>query len=63
MVKEQLMDKLQKEILENRQRKNGPVIAVGMSEFVPGTDNSEAAVFERADSPMYENKRILKQQQ
>jgi diguanylate cyclase (GGDEF)-like protein len=63
MVKEQLMDKLQKEILENRQRKNGPVIAVGMSEFVPGTDNSEAAVFERADSQMYENKRILKQQQ
>ena len=62
-IKEQLMDKLQSQVLLNQQRKDGPVIAAGISEFNIGSDHSATAVFERADSQMYENKRILKQQQ
>lgn len=61
IAKDQLIEKLKKEVAQNQQRKNGPVIAVGMSEFIPNSDHSEYVVFDRADSQMYENKRILKQ--
>ena len=46
----------------NRAAKPGedPVIAVGMSEFIPGRDVKVANVFERADAMMYENKKSLK---
>lgn len=37
-----------------------PVIASGMSEYVPGADTRVSEVFERADNMMYENKRSLK---
>jgi diguanylate cyclase (GGDEF)-like protein len=60
MAREQLMDQLHKEVLENIQKKNGPVVAAGMSEFNQGSDLTTTAVLERADSQMYENKRILK---
>ena len=35
-------------------------IACGKAEFRPGQDRSLAAVFERADAAMYENKKLLK---
>ena len=38
------------------------VIACGMADFEPGRDRSFAAVFERADAHMYENKSALKTQ-
>ncbi len=36
------------------------VVAVGMSEFLPGTDNRMHSIFERADAEMYEEKKRLK---
>ena len=62
MIKEQLIENLKNGVKENLQRKEGPVIAVGISEFEIGSDHSISAVFERADGLMYENKRILKEQ-
>ena len=62
MIKEQLIENLKNEVKENLQRKEGPVIAVGISEFEIGSDHSVSAVFERADGLMYENKSILKEQ-
>ena len=38
----------------------GVVIACGMSEYDPSTDNSIECVFDRADQRMYENKKALK---
>ncbi len=40
--------------------KNEVVISGGLSEFSPGTDRSFHDVFERADSLMYEEKKLLK---
>ena len=37
-----------------------PVIASGISEFIPGQDETVMTVFGRADSAMYENKKVLK---
>jgi diguanylate cyclase (GGDEF)-like protein len=55
-----LINELKKLILNNRNEKTGPVIAVGMSEFKQGSDTSIEEVFDRADTQMYENKRELK---
>ena len=38
----------------------GPIIANGISDYVPGQDDCMAAVFARADAAMYENKKFLK---
>lgn len=48
--------------VQNRknQRDGGVVVACGMSEYHPGEDADVAAVFARADSRMYENKKLLK---
>ncbi|MBR1780074.1 MAG: EAL domain-containing protein [Oscillospiraceae bacterium] len=48
---------------ENRKQASagGVVIACGLSEYIPGQDTAVAAVFERADAAMYENKKSLKQ--
>ena len=37
-----------------------PVVACGMSDFVPGQDTCFQDVFKRADADMYENKKELK---
>ena len=36
------------------------VASLGMSEFIPGTDNTFHAVFTRADALMYERRQVLK---
>ena len=38
----------------------GAVVAVGIADYIPGTDDSVSSVFVRADATMYENKRVLK---
>ena len=54
-----LLASLKNRVLENRE--NGSVvIAAGMADYEPDRDASTAAVFERADSRMYENKSALK---
>ena len=59
----QLIEKLHKTVLANRDRHQGPVIAIGMSEFDPASDSNVTEIFDRADQLMYEDKRELKQQE
>ena len=58
--REMLINTAYRKINENLSDKKGPVIAVGISEYEPGSDSTVADVFERADRKMYENKRQLK---
>ncbi|MCR5649566.1 MAG: diguanylate cyclase [Lachnospiraceae bacterium] len=58
-----LMDKLQSKVMSNLEKKEGPVIAVGMAEYQPGDDMNVSDIFDRADHLMYENKRELKAHQ
>ena len=51
---------LNKESIINRDKNIGPVIAVGISDFILGKDKHVDDVFDRADHEMYENKRKLK---
>ena len=60
-VRNVLYERLLEQTLNNRARGSGPVIASGMAVFAPETDTRMAAVFERADSMMYQNKKILKE--
>ena len=39
----------------------GVILASGMSEYNPESDNFVSDIFERADKEMYENKRMLKE--
>jgi len=55
-----LVDDLKKLVLSNRDKHEGPVIAVGLAEYDPSTDTSVTEIFDRADRLMYENKRQLK---
>lgn len=45
----------------NISAKKDAVIAVGLSDFVAGTDTSFREVFERADELMYKRKKELKE--
>ncbi|MBR3084280.1 MAG: diguanylate cyclase [Oscillospiraceae bacterium] len=54
-----LLDQIQAQVAENR-RAGKVVVAVGMAEYRAGDDSGVAAVFERADNRMYENKAALK---
>ena len=56
-----LVDKLHNVALENQKNGRGPVLAAGMSEFIPGEDSLVTDIFDRADRNMYENKRKLKE--
>ncbi len=60
-IKDQLIDTLRKVSLSNRDRHEGPVIAVGLAEYDPSVDSDVSEVFDRADHLMYENKRKLKE--
>ena len=60
-ARHELVFKLHNHSVENIDKHNGPVIAVGMSDYVPDKDTSFTEVFERADKLMYEDKRELKQ--
>ena len=48
-------------VSEQNNREGKVVIAVGIAEFDPSTDKNLLSVFEKADSKMYERKRLLKQ--
>lgn len=55
-----LVSDFKNKVLSYLSDKSGPIVAIGMSEFIPGTDVSVCDVFQRADNSMYENKRSLK---
>ena len=59
--RKQLIDRLHREVLTNRDRHDGPVIAVGLAEYDPSGDTDVDKIFDRADQQMYEDKRKLKQ--
>ena len=46
--------------MSNHEKNDGPVIAVGISDYVSGKDISVSDIFERADKQMYTDKRRLK---
>ena len=56
----QLVGKIHSSALENMDRHEGPVIAIGMSEYMQGRDTKATDIFERADHLMYEDKKYLK---
>ncbi len=58
--RQDLLNKLYAQVLDNQSTGNGPILAAGMSEYVPKTDSIVAEIFDRADKRMYENKRKLK---
>ncbi|MBO4749543.1 MAG: GGDEF domain-containing protein [Lachnospiraceae bacterium] len=55
-----LIEEFRAQILENQRVGKGPVVAIGISDYVPGQDSRIAEVFERADQEMYQNKSDLK---
>lgn len=55
-----LMKKLRRQIRRNQEMNNGPVLAAGMSEYMPEKDNLVSEIFDRADRKMYEDKLDLK---
>lgn len=57
----ELMKKLRSKILDNAKTGSGPVLASGMSEYIPASDNLISDIFERADREMYEDKKRLKE--
>ncbi|MBO4373841.1 MAG: diguanylate cyclase [Lachnospiraceae bacterium] len=57
----ELADRLKKSVISNLKKGEGPVLAVGISDFEPSEDTDVKAVFERADRQMYEDKRALKE--
>ena len=59
--RDKLLEKLRGQVLENRAKGEGPVIATGISVYNAETDTEVSEVFERADSEMYENKKQLKE--
>lgn len=59
-IREELLESLRKESYANGRMRSGPVIASGMAVFEPARDTRFADVFGRADSQMYENKKLLK---
>ena len=61
-ARDELIEKIRRTSSENRDRNNGPVIAIGMSEYDPGNDYNISEIFDRADHLMYEDKHKLKQQ-
>lgn len=59
-VRNELMDQLRKQVLENTKNGSGVILASGMSEYNAETDRSVSEIFERADKEMYEDKKKLK---
>lgn len=58
--REKLLKKLRAQVIKNLKLPDGVVIATGMADYEPREDSGIAAVFERADAKMYENKNFLK---
>ena len=60
-IRQNLMQKLQGQILENMKNGNGIILASGMAEYEPNIDSLVSDIFDRADKEMYENKQKLKE--
>ena len=58
--REELLEGLRKQVLENIKNDDIIVVATGMADYDSETDSRVTDVFERADKLMYENKRSLK---
>ena len=58
--RDDLMNKLHGQVLENKKAGTGVILAAGMSEYNPENDTIVSDVFERADKEMYEDKQRLK---
>ncbi|MCR4934793.1 MAG: diguanylate cyclase [Lachnospiraceae bacterium] len=58
--RQDLLDKLREQVLNNKKAGAGVILASGMSEYRPDSDTSVTDIFERADKEMYENKQKLK---
>lgn len=59
-ARDNLMYQLKSQVRENQSTESGPVLASGMSEYVPEKDTLVTEVFDRADHNMYEDKQNLK---
>ncbi len=59
--REDLTSSFRKQIEDNIRIGSGPVVALGMAEYIPGNDNTVEDVFKRADARMYEDKTRLKE--
>ena len=61
-ARESLLSRLRRQVEENSRIGEGPVVASGLAVYRSYEDPSVEAVFNRADSLMYENKTALKEQ-
>ena len=61
--REILMNSLRAQVMENLKTNSGPVVASGMTEYNPESDNLISEIFDRADKEMYKNKQSLKNMQ
>ena len=59
-ARHEIMDKLRRQVIENKKKGEGVIIAAGMAECNPENDNFVSDIFERADKEMYEDKKKLK---
>ena len=59
-ARDELIGKLRRQVRRNQEMNNGPVLAAGMSEYMPEKDNLVSEIFDRADRKMYEDKLDLK---
>ena len=56
-----LISKMKSQVEENIKSGNGPVVAMGFSEYDPDFDKTFEEIFDRADINMYEDKNRLKE--
>ncbi len=56
----ELMEKLRGQVLENKKKDSGVILATGMAEYKSESDILVSDVFERADKEMYKDKKKLK---
>ncbi|MCR4657705.1 MAG: diguanylate cyclase [Lachnospiraceae bacterium] len=59
-IRNDLMERLYDQVRKNRNTDSGPVLAAGMAEYIPETDNLVSEIFDRADKEMYKDKQDLK---
>ena len=57
--RQKILDAFDQQVEQNL-REGRVVVSAGMSDFIPGHDNTFQDVFDRADKKMYERKNILK---
>lgn len=62
-ARNELIKQLHEQVHENLRSGSGPILAAGMAEYDPNTDNLMSEIFDRADRKMYEDKQRLKRSQ